>query len=60
MMGLYADWQPRYAAHGVATFPVRPDKTPAIKGYLRIGSKGSRQLAQRFAETRRIRPRLSA
>ena len=26
MSGVFAEWQPRYAAHGVATFPVGPDK----------------------------------
>ncbi len=32
MMGLYTKWQPIYAAHGVATFPVKPDKSPAVRG----------------------------
>lgn len=50
-MGLYAEWQPIYEAHGVAIFPVRPDKTPAVKGYLRIGSRVSRQLVPKFTET---------
>ena len=50
-MGLYAEWQPIYEAHGVAIFPVRPNKTPAVKGYLRIGSRVSRQLVPKFTET---------
>lgn len=49
MSGAFAEWQPRYAAHGVATFPVTPDKVPAVKGYLRVGQKGSEQLAIKFA-----------
>jgi hypothetical protein len=49
-MGLFSEWQPRYAGHGVATFPVRPDKTPAVKHYLRIGMKGSEQFAMKFAD----------
>lgn len=48
MMGAFAEWQPRYAEHGVSTFPVTADKTPAIKGYLKVGRKGSEQLALKF------------
>ena len=48
--GLYAEWQPVYAERGLTTFPVRPDKTPSVKGYLRIGPDVSRQLALRFAD----------
>ena len=33
--GLFAEWQPRYAEHGIATFPVR-GKVPAIRNYLRL------------------------
>lgn len=47
-MGLFAEWQPRYAEHGVATFPVTPEKTPAVKGYLKIGGRVSEQLALKF------------
>lgn len=46
-MGLFAEWQPRYGAHGIATFPVR-DKRPAIKGYLKIGDRTSEQLVLKF------------
>jgi hypothetical protein len=51
--GTFAAWQPRYAEHGIATFPVRVDergKRPAVKGYLRLGSKVSEKLALRFPE----------
>jgi hypothetical protein len=50
-MGTFADWQPRYAEAGIATFPVRVDgssKKPAVKGYLRVGQPGSKQLLLRF------------
>nr|WP_313023090.1 bifunctional DNA primase/polymerase [Brucella intermedia] len=47
-MGVFAEWQPEYAARGVATFPVR-DKRPAVKSYLRIGAKASEQFALKFA-----------
>lgn len=53
-MGAFAEWQPRYAEHGIATFPVviREDgrKTPAVKGYLRLGAKYSSQLTLKFGE----------
>jgi hypothetical protein len=45
----FADWQPQYAAAGIATFPVR-DKRPAVKGYLHIGLSASEQLATKFAD----------
>jgi hypothetical protein len=46
--GVFAEYQPRYAEHGIATFPVR-DKRPAVRGYLRMGLPASRQLVKRFA-----------
>ncbi|MDX8438334.1 bifunctional DNA primase/polymerase [Mesorhizobium australafricanum] len=53
MSGVFADWQPVYAGHGIATFPVvivGKDKRPAVKGYLKLGSKVSGQLAIKFPE----------
>ena len=55
--GVFPIWQPRYAARGIATFPVRiierengkTDKVPATKGYLRTGIQGSAELARKFA-----------
>ena len=47
--GLFAEWQPRYAEHGIATFPVR-GKVPAIRSYLRLRLPGSRSLVERFAD----------
>jgi hypothetical protein len=43
----FAEWQPRYAEQGIATFPVRA-KRPMVKGYLRVGSRVSGQLALKF------------
>lgn len=48
-MGLFAEWQPRYAEVAVPSFPV-VGKKPAIKGYLNVGLTGSRDLAIKFGE----------
>jgi hypothetical protein len=49
---VFRDWQPQYAAHGIATFPVRigDHKVPAIKGWQQIGLRGSAKLAQTMAD----------
>jgi hypothetical protein len=52
-MGVFADWQPRYAVHGIATFPA-VDKRPAVKGWHRITPRASAQLAFKFADAREI------
>jgi hypothetical protein len=41
-------WQPAYAAHQIATFPITANKKPAIRGYGRVGLPGSYQLAAKF------------
>ena len=46
--GLFSRWQPKYAAHNVATFPVlitEEAKRPAITNYGRVGLPGSAELA---------------
>ena len=48
--GIFAKYQPRYAEHNVITFPVRPDKTPAIKNWQRVGPEGSAKLAEKFSK----------
>jgi len=48
--GLFEHWQAEYAARRVATFPVGRDKNPSVRGYLRVGSKASEQLAIRFPD----------
>lgn len=50
-MGVFAEYQPRYASHGVATFPLLiagKTKKPATKGYANVGLPGSGQLALKF------------
>ena len=48
--GIFAKFQPRYAEQNVITFPVRPDKKPAIKNWQRVGLEGSAKLAEKFSE----------
>jgi Bifunctional DNA primase/polymerase, N-terminal/Primase C terminal 1 (PriCT-1) len=50
--GTFASWQPVYAEHGIPTFPVGEDKRPAVRGYPRVGLRGSRELASKFAHAR--------
>jgi Bifunctional DNA primase/polymerase, N-terminal/Primase C terminal 1 (PriCT-1) len=46
---VFAHWQPRYAEHGISTFPVDlENKRPRVRGYLKIGSRVSAQLALKF------------
>lgn len=50
-MGTFADWQPRYAEAGIATFPVvvdGPSKKPAVINYLKMGQPASKQLVLKF------------
>jgi hypothetical protein len=49
MTGIFAQWQPRYAEHRIATFPVR-DKRPCIRGWQNVGLPGSAQLAMKFLD----------
>ena len=46
--GVFACWQPQYAEQGIATFPVK-DKRPCIRGWQKIGLKGSSELASKYA-----------
>ena len=46
----FLDWQADYAAHGIATFPVGPDKKPMVKHYGRFGLVGSAKIADRFGD----------
>jgi hypothetical protein len=50
MTGLFAEWQPRYAAVGIATFPVGEAKKPKITGWQKVGLKGSAELATKFTD----------
>jgi Bifunctional DNA primase/polymerase, N-terminal len=52
-MGTFADWQPRYAEHGISSFPVvvnEAGKKPVVKGYLKVGPNLSRQFVFRFPD----------
>ncbi|QIK78644.1 hypothetical protein G7077_06785 [Sphingomonas piscis] len=49
MGGTFSEWQPRYAEHTIATFPVK-EKRPAVKNYLKLGLLYSSQLAIKFPE----------
>ncbi len=48
-LSTFARWQPEYAAHGIALYPMR-DKRPAIRGYAKIGLGRSRALARQFPD----------
>jgi hypothetical protein len=50
-VGTFAEWQPRYAEHGIVTFPVRVEgksKKPAVSNYMHIGRYASSQLLLKF------------
>jgi Bifunctional DNA primase/polymerase, N-terminal len=54
-MGLFSRWQPHYAAHNIATFPVlitAKAKRPAVTNYGKVGLPGSAELAgkRQFAD----------
>jgi hypothetical protein len=44
-MSTFRQWQPEYASRGIATFPVHETKRPAIRGWQKIGLRGSATLA---------------
>lgn len=47
--GIFAQWQPRYAEAGVATFPIDGTaKKPAVGNYLKAGRRASEQWAAKF------------
>jgi hypothetical protein len=54
---VFATWQPRYAARGIATFPVRfavlasgkPDKRPMVQHWMKMGVRASTHLTRKFA-----------
>jgi hypothetical protein len=51
MIGVFQKWQPAYAEHRIATFPVREvgeNKKPMVSHYQRIGLRASAQLVSRF------------
>jgi hypothetical protein len=48
MTGIFPEFQPRYAEHRIATFPIGDSKKPLIKGWPKVGLKGSSELARKF------------
>jgi Bifunctional DNA primase/polymerase, N-terminal/Primase C terminal 1 (PriCT-1) len=48
--GVFSEWQPKYAARGIATFPIGEAKKPSIRGWQKVGLKGSAELADKFAD----------
>jgi len=44
----FRDWQPQYAAHGIATFPIGPDKRPLMSHWKKVGICGSSEIAHKF------------
>jgi hypothetical protein len=51
--GVFRDMQPKFAAYGIATFPVGMDgdrKKPLVKGYGAVGLRASTQLADKFRD----------
>src|ERR1700745_1655820 len=50
MAGIFAIAQPKYAALGIATFPLRSDdrKRPAVGNYNRMGLRASHQLVMKW------------
>jgi hypothetical protein len=49
-MTAFATLQAAYAARRVATYPLKGNKTPAVRAYDRIGASYSAQLAMRFPD----------
>jgi hypothetical protein len=47
---IFSTWQPVYAERGIATFPVGADKRPSIRGWQKVGLRGSAQLADKFKD----------
>ena len=49
-VGIFSDFQPIYAERGIATFPLRDNKQPAVKYWNKIGLPASRKFAEKFAD----------
>jgi hypothetical protein len=50
MSGIFSKWQPEYAERGIATFPIGEAKKPGIRGWQKVGLKGSCALAAKFKD----------
>jgi len=50
MSGIFSKWQPIYAERKIATFPIGEAKKPSIRGWHKVGLKGSAELVHKFAD----------
>jgi bifunctional DNA primase/polymerase-like protein len=50
MSGVFSEWQPRYAERGIATFPIGEEKKPRVRGWQKVGLRGSTELAKKFSD----------
>jgi hypothetical protein len=48
--GIFSTWQPPYSEHGIAVFPVGEGKRPLVRGWQKVGLKGSAELAEKFLD----------
>jgi Bifunctional DNA primase/polymerase, N-terminal len=48
--GVFSEWQPRYSEHSIAVFPVGEGKKPLIRGWQKVGLRGSAELADKFTD----------
>jgi hypothetical protein len=52
MTGLFPQYQPLYAEHGISAFPVSTEtKTPLVANYLKMGIPATTALTRRFTDT---------
>ena len=49
MTAVFAAMQKAYARYGVATYPLRENKRPAVTNFQRVGLPASRKLAEKYA-----------
>ena len=54
MTGIFSRWQRTYADHRIATFPVDETKRPRIKGWQRVGLRGSTELSSKFTDAQAL------
>jgi hypothetical protein len=47
-VGIFSRWQPRYAEREIATFPVGETKRPLVRGWQKVGLRGSAEIASKF------------
>jgi hypothetical protein len=50
MTGTFSTYQPKYSAMAIPTFPVRPNKIPAVRGWRKSTLKSSERYAKQFSD----------